>query len=85
MTLTSQFLVAKWYISLRNRSYREACPKIIEAILNLSSVLDPPPFVPFGHTCVSYVQVGSKELDGREIFQGTVPVKPINDNDEFEK
>uniref|UniRef100_A0A5F9DMN6 Tudor domain-containing protein 3 n=1 Tax=Oryctolagus cuniculus TaxID=9986 RepID=A0A5F9DMN6_RABIT len=35
--------------------------------------------------CVSHVQVDSKELDRRKTLQVTMPVKPTNDNDEFEK
>lgn len=35
--------------------------------------------------CVSHVQVDSKELDRRKTLQVTIPVKPTNDNDEFEK
>ncbi|MBZ3879461.1 Tudor domain-containing protein 3 [Sciurus carolinensis] len=35
--------------------------------------------------CVSHVQVHSRELDRRKTLQVIMPVKPTNDNDEFEK
>uniref|UniRef100_A0ABI7VQC4 Tudor domain-containing protein 3 n=1 Tax=Felis catus TaxID=9685 RepID=A0ABI7VQC4_FELCA len=35
--------------------------------------------------CTSHVQVDSRELDRRKTLQVTMPVKPTNDNDEFEK
>uniref|UniRef100_A0A8I5MWB0 Tudor domain-containing protein 3 n=1 Tax=Papio anubis TaxID=9555 RepID=A0A8I5MWB0_PAPAN len=35
--------------------------------------------------CVSHVQVDSRELDRRKTLQVTMPIKPTNDNDEFEK
>ncbi|KAF3825780.1 hypothetical protein GH733_006607, partial [Mirounga leonina] len=35
--------------------------------------------------CISHVQVDSRELDRRKTLQVTMPVKPTNDNDEFEK
>ncbi|KFO34979.1 Tudor domain-containing protein 3 [Fukomys damarensis] len=35
--------------------------------------------------CASHVRVDSRELDRRKMLQVTVPVKPTNDNDEFEK
>ncbi|KAM5287760.1 tudor domain-containing protein 3 [Ctenodactylus gundi] len=52
---------------------------------NIGTEGGPPPFVPFGQKCVSHVQVDSKELDRRKTLQVTMPVKPTNDNDEFEK
>ncbi|KAK7821685.1 hypothetical protein U0070_003726, partial [Myodes glareolus] len=35
--------------------------------------------------CASNVQVDSRELDRRKTLQVSMPVKPTNDNDEFEK
>uniref|UniRef100_A0A8D0NZ59 Tudor domain-containing protein 3 n=1 Tax=Sus scrofa TaxID=9823 RepID=A0A8D0NZ59_PIG len=52
---------------------------------NIGTEGGPPPFVPFGQKCVSHVQVDSRELDRRKTLQVTMPVKPTNDNDEFEK
>ncbi|XP_040847250.1 tudor domain-containing protein 3 isoform X2 [Ochotona curzoniae] len=52
---------------------------------NIGTEGGPPPFVPFGQKCVSHVQVDSRELDRRKTLQVTMPVKPANDNDEFEK
>ncbi|XP_073899376.1 tudor domain-containing protein 3 isoform X2 [Castor canadensis] len=52
---------------------------------NIGTEGGPPPFVPFGQKCVSQVQVDSRELDRRKTLQVTMPVKPTNDNDEFEK
>ncbi|XP_063088767.1 tudor domain-containing protein 3 isoform X2 [Cavia porcellus] len=52
---------------------------------NIGTEGGPPPFVPFGQKCLSHVQVDSRELDRRKTLQVTMPVKPANDNDEFEK
>uniref|UniRef100_A0A2K5DH49 Tudor domain-containing protein 3 n=1 Tax=Aotus nancymaae TaxID=37293 RepID=A0A2K5DH49_AOTNA len=52
---------------------------------NIGTEGGPPPFVPFGQKCVFHVQVDSRELDRRKTLQVTMPVKPTNDNDEFEK
>lgn len=52
---------------------------------NIGTEGGPPPFVPFGQKCASHVQVDSRELDRRKTLQVTMPVKPTNDNDEFEK
>ncbi|XP_062958610.1 tudor domain-containing protein 3 isoform X2 [Cynocephalus volans] len=71
-----EHLIEKWELqrslSKHNRS-------------NIGTEGGPPPFVPFGQKCVSYVQVDSRELDRRKTLQVTMPVKPSNDNDEFEK
>uniref|UniRef100_A0A5F9DHL6 Tudor domain-containing protein 3 n=1 Tax=Oryctolagus cuniculus TaxID=9986 RepID=A0A5F9DHL6_RABIT len=71
-----EHLIEKWELqrslSKHNRS-------------NIGTEGGPPPFVPFGQKCVSHVQVDSKELDRRKTLQVTMPVKPTNDNDEFEK
>lgn len=42
-------------------------------------------FIYYCQKCVSHVQVDSRELDRRKTLQVTLPVKPPNDNDEFEK
>ena len=42
-------------------------------------------FIYYYQKCVSHVQVDSRELDRRKTLQVTLPVKPPNDNDEFEK
>ncbi|XP_013372143.1 PREDICTED: tudor domain-containing protein 3 isoform X1 [Chinchilla lanigera] len=52
---------------------------------NIGTEGGPPPFVPFGQKCITHVQVDSRELDRRKTLQVTMPVKPTNDNDEFEK
>lgn len=39
----------------------------------------------FLQKCASNVQVDSRELDRRKTLQVSLPVKPANDNDEFEK
>lgn len=39
----------------------------------------------FPQKCASNVQVDSRELDRRKTLQVSMPVKPTNDNDEFEK
>ncbi|XP_063451856.1 tudor domain-containing protein 3 isoform X3 [Pan paniscus] len=71
-----EHLIEKWELqrslSKHNRS-------------NIGTEGGPPPFVPFGQKCVSHVQVDSRELDRRKTLQVTMPVKPTNDNDEFEK
>ncbi|XP_007943760.1 tudor domain-containing protein 3 [Orycteropus afer afer] len=71
-----EHLIEKWELqrslSKHNRS-------------NIGTEGGPPPFVPFGQKCVSHVQVDSRELDRRKTLQVTMPVKPSNDNDEFEK
>uniref|UniRef100_A0A4W2DV91 Tudor domain-containing protein 3 n=1 Tax=Bos indicus x Bos taurus TaxID=30522 RepID=A0A4W2DV91_BOBOX len=71
-----EHLIEKWELqrslSKHNRS-------------NIGTEGGPPPFVPFGQKCVSHIQVDSRELDRRKTLQVTMPVKPPNDNDEFEK
>ncbi|XP_077871935.1 tudor domain-containing protein 3 isoform X3 [Ictidomys tridecemlineatus] len=71
-----EHLIEKWELqrslSKHNRS-------------NIGTEGGPPPFVPFGQKCVSHVQVDTRELDRRKTLQVTMPVKPTNDNDEFEK
>ncbi|XP_030778118.1 tudor domain-containing protein 3 isoform X1 [Rhinopithecus roxellana] len=71
-----EHLIEKWELqrslSKHNRS-------------NIGTEGGPPPFVPFGQKCVSHVQVDSRELDRRKTLQVTMPIKPTNDNDEFEK
>lgn len=71
-----EHLIEKWELqrslSKHNRS-------------NIGTEGGPPPFVPFGQRCTSHVQVDSRELDRRKTLQVTMPVKPTNDNDEFEK
>ncbi|KAM5311533.1 tudor domain-containing protein 3 isoform 2-T2 [Glossophaga mutica] len=71
-----EHLIEKWELqrslSKHNRS-------------NIGTEGGPPPFVPFGQKCVSHVQMDSRELDRRKTLQVTMPVKPANDNDEFEK
>uniref|UniRef100_A0A452UG30 Tudor domain-containing protein 3 n=1 Tax=Ursus maritimus TaxID=29073 RepID=A0A452UG30_URSMA len=71
-----EHLIEKWELqrslSKHNRS-------------NIGTEGGPPPFVPFGQKCISHVQVDSRELDRRKTLQVTMPVKPTNDNDEFEK
>ncbi|CAO2591723.1 Tudor domain-containing protein 3 [Lemmus lemmus] len=52
---------------------------------NIGTEGGPPPFLPFGQKCASNVQVDSRELDRRKTLQVSMPVKPTNDNDEFEK
>jgi tudor domain-containing protein 3 len=52
---------------------------------NIGTEGGPPPFVPFGQKCVPQVQVNGRELDRRKTLQVTMPVKPTNDNDKFEK
>lgn len=52
---------------------------------NIGTEGGPPPFLPFGQKCASNVQVDSRELDRRKTLQVSLPVKPANDNDEFEK
>lgn len=42
-------------------------------------------FIYYYQKCVSHIQVDSRELDRRKTLQVTMPVKPPNDNDEFEK
>ena len=42
-------------------------------------------FLYYYQKCTSHVQVDSRELDRRKTLQVTMPVKPTNDNDEFEK
>ncbi|XP_053772391.1 tudor domain-containing protein 3 isoform X1 [Desmodus rotundus] len=71
-----EHLIEKWELqrslSKHNRS-------------NIGTEGGPPPFVPFGQKCASHVQMDSRELDRRKTLQVTMPVKPANDNDEFEK
>ncbi|XP_006837655.1 PREDICTED: tudor domain-containing protein 3-like isoform X2 [Chrysochloris asiatica] len=71
-----EHLIEKWELqrslSKHNRS-------------NIGTEGGPPPFVPFGQKCLSHVQVDSRELDQRKTLQVTMPAKPSNDNDEFEK
>ncbi|XP_015354230.1 tudor domain-containing protein 3 isoform X4 [Marmota marmota marmota] len=71
-----EHLIEKWELqrslSKHNRS-------------NIGTEGGPPPFVPFGQKCVSHIQVDTRELDRRKTLQVTMPVKPTNDNDEFEK
>ncbi|KAM6178887.1 tudor domain-containing protein 3 [Rhynchocyon petersi] len=71
-----EHLIEKWELqrslSKHNRS-------------NIGTEGGPPPFVPFGQKCISHAQVDSRELDRRKTLQVTMPVKPSNDNDEFEK
>ncbi|XP_052046805.1 tudor domain-containing protein 3 isoform X3 [Apodemus sylvaticus] len=52
---------------------------------NIGAEGGPPPFLPFGQKCASNVQVDSRELDRRKTLQVSLPAKPTNDNDEFEK
>ncbi|XP_009877165.1 PREDICTED: tudor domain-containing protein 3-like, partial [Apaloderma vittatum] len=52
---------------------------------NIGTEGGPPPFVPFGQKCASHVQVDSRELDRRKTLQMTNTVKPVVENDEFEK
>lgn len=52
---------------------------------NIGAEGGPPPFLPFGQKCASNVQVDSRELDRRKTLQVSLPAKPANDNDEFEK
>lgn len=52
---------------------------------NIGAEGGPPPFLPFGQKCASNVQVDSRELDRRKTLHISMPVKPTNDNDEFEK
>ncbi|RLW08243.1 hypothetical protein DV515_00003287 [Chloebia gouldiae] len=52
---------------------------------NIGTEGGPPPFVPFGQKCASHVQVDSRDLDRRKTLQMTNAVKPVADNDEFEK
>ncbi|XP_004462863.2 tudor domain-containing protein 3 isoform X2 [Dasypus novemcinctus] len=71
-----EHLIEKWELqrslSKHNRS-------------NIGTEGGPPPFVPFGQKCISNFQVDSRELDRRKTLQTTMPAKPTNDNDEFEK
>lgn len=52
---------------------------------NIGAEGGPPPFLPFGQKCAFTVQVDSRELDRRKTLQVSLPAKPTNDNDEFEK
>ncbi|NXH42550.1 TDRD3 protein, partial [Dicaeum eximium] len=52
---------------------------------NIGTEGGPPPFLPFGQKCASYVQVDSRDLDRRKTLQMTNTVKTVADNDEFEK
>ncbi|XP_052588576.1 tudor domain-containing protein 3 isoform X2 [Peromyscus californicus insignis] len=70
-----EHLIDKWQLqrslSKHNRS-------------NIGTEGGPPPFLPFGQ-CASNIQVDSRELDRRKTLQVSLPVRPANDNDEFEK
>ncbi|XP_045143085.1 tudor domain-containing protein 3 isoform X2 [Echinops telfairi] len=71
-----QHLIEKWELQRSLSKHSRS---------NIGTEGGPPPFVPFGQKCVSHAQVDSRELDRRKTLQVTMPAKPSNDNDEFEK
>ncbi|XP_075806437.1 tudor domain-containing protein 3 isoform X1 [Microtus pennsylvanicus] len=71
-----EHLIDKWELQRRLSKHNRS---------NIGTEGGPPPFLPFGQKCASNVQVDSRELDRRKTLQVSMPVKPTNDNDEFEK
>ncbi|KAM9610224.1 LOW QUALITY PROTEIN: tudor domain-containing protein 3 [Trichechus inunguis] len=69
-----EHLIEKWELRSLSKHNRS----------NIGTEGGSPLFVPFEQKCVSHVQMDSRELN-RKTLQVTMPVKPSNDNDEFEK
>ncbi|KAG7263127.1 hypothetical protein CRUP_016917 [Coryphaenoides rupestris] len=74
-----QFMVEKWELQ---RSLAKHSRNIGR---NIGAEGGPPPFVPFGQRCVRQEEADGRDLDRRKTLRSPAPVKPTEENEQFEK